>query len=119
MFGALSLLAFWLGWKQTGTEAGGRTMAFLVLAMSQVVQAFNMRSHRSLFKIGPFTNSKLNGAAALSTILVALVLFTPLSVAFELVYLPSVLYLEGLGLAFVPLVVMELAKAVGLIHHKN
>lgn len=40
MFGVLSLLAFWLGWQQTGTEAGGQTMAFLVLAMSQVVQAF-------------------------------------------------------------------------------
>lgn len=119
MFGVLSLLAFWLGWQQTGTEAGGQTMAFLVLAMSQVVQAFNMRSHRSLFKIGPFTNRRLNGAAALSAILVGLVLFTPLSVAFELVYLPPAMYLEGLGLAFVPLAAMELVKAVGLIHHKN
>ncbi|MEI3580537.1 MAG: hypothetical protein V8Q30_11485 [Acutalibacteraceae bacterium] len=31
-------------------------MAFLVLALSQVVQAYNMRSEHSLFKIGPFSN---------------------------------------------------------------
>ena len=50
---------------------------------------------------------------------VALVLFTPLSAAFGLIYLPAKLYLIGLGLILVPLVVMELTKAIGLIrHHK-
>ena len=119
MFGALSLLAFWIGRHETGVLAGGQTMAFMVLALSQVVQAFNMRSHRSLFQTGFFTNRKLTGAAAISILLVALVLFTPVSVAFELIYLPARLYLIGLGLALVPLVVMEVSKAVGLIHHKN
>lgn len=119
MFGLLSLIAFWLGWKGTDQVAGGQTLAFMVLALSQIVQAYNMRSHRSLFRIGFFTNKKLNGAAALSVILVCLVLFTPLSVAFELMTLPPVLYLEGLGLCLVPLVIMELSKAMGLIHHKN
>ncbi len=37
-----------------------------------------MRSEHSLFKIGPFTNHMLNWAALVSTLLVALVLFTPL-----------------------------------------
>lgn len=119
MFGLLSLIAFWLGWQGTGEVAGGQTMAFMVLSLSQIVQAYNMRSHRSLFKIGVFTNKKLNGAAALSIFLVAIVLFTPLSVAFELIKLPAVMYLEGLGLCLVPVVVMELSKALGLIHHKN
>ncbi len=119
MFGALSLLAFWIGRRETGLLAGGQTMAFMVLALSQVIQAFNMRSHRSLFKTGFFTNKKLTGAAAISILLVGLVLFTPVSVAFELMYLPARLYLIGLGLALVPLVVMELSKAAGLIHHKN
>ena len=119
MFGLLSRAAFFIGWKFTGTEEGGQTMAFMVLALSQVIQAFNMRSHRSLFQTGFFTNKKLTGAAAISILLVALVLFTPVSVAFELIYLPARLYLIGLGLALVPLVVMEVSKAVGLIHHQN
>ncbi len=119
MFAALTLIGFKLGENVTGTLEGGQTMAFMVLALSQVVQAFNMRSDRSVFAIGPFTNAKLNGAALISTALVALVLFTPVKVAFGLVALPGKLYLMGLGLILVPLVVMELGKLFGLIKHKK
>ena len=118
LFGFLSLLAYWLGERQTGTAAGGQAMAFLVLALSQVAQAFNMRSEHSLFTIGPFTNPSLNKAALTSTALVALVLFTPLRTAFGLILLPWSLYLQGLGLILVPLLVMELSKAIGLIRHQ-
>ena len=118
MFAALTLIGFKVGENVTGTLEGGQTLAFMVLALSQVVQAFNMRSDHSLFKIGPFTNGKLNGAALASTSLVALVLFTPLKVAFGLVTLPWQLYLLGLGLILVPLVVMELGKLFGLIKRK-
>ena len=119
MFGLLSLLAYWLGERQTGTAAGGQTMAFMVLALTQIVQAFNMRSEHSLFTIGPFTNPALNKAALTSTALVALVLFTPLHAAFGLVLLSWISYLQGLGLIFVPLLVMELSKAFGLIRHQH
>ena len=119
MFAALTLIGFKVGENVTGTLAGGQTLAFMVLALSQVVQAFNMRSDRSLFAIGPFTNSKLNAAALASTLLVALVLFTPVKVAFGLVTLPWQLYLLGLGLILVPLAVMELGKLFGLIKHKQ
>jgi Ca2+-transporting ATPase len=119
MFAALTLIGFKVGENVTGTLAGGQTLAFMVLALSQVVQAFNMRSDRSLFAIGPFTNSKLNAAALASTLLVALVLFTPVKVAFGLVTLPWQLYLLGLGLILVPLAVMELGKLFGLIKHKR
>lgn len=81
MFGMLALISFYLGESMTGLTEGGQTMAFMVLALSQVLQAFNMRSERSLFKIGVFTNHKLNLAAAVSIVLVLLVLFTPLSTA--------------------------------------
>ena len=87
MFGSLSLIAYWLGKTFTGLEAGGQTLAFMVLAMSQVVQAFNMRSEHSLFKIGPFTNKTLNKAALISTGLMVLVMFTPLSGIFGLMTL--------------------------------
>ena len=117
MFGALSLIAFWLGEQATGLEAGGQTLAFMVLALSQVVQAFNMRSEHSLLKTGVFNNHKLNWAALISTTLVCLVLFTPLSGIFGLITLTKDLYLKGLGLILVPIVVMELMKAISSRKH--
>ena len=92
-------------------------MAFMVLALSQVVQAFNMRSNRSLFKTGFFTNRKLNMAALISVLLVAAVVFTPAAEAVGLIILPVWMYLTALGLILVPLLVMECSKAFGLIKH--
>lgn len=119
MFGILTLIGFQVGEQVTGTLAGGQTMAFMVLALSQVVQAFNMRSVHSLFQIGFFGNHKLNWAALLSIVLVAIVLFTPVRVAFGLVILPWKLYLLALGLILTPLVVMEISKALGLLKHQK
>ena len=78
-----------------------------------------MRSEHSFFVIGPFSNTKLNGAALISLALVALVMFTPVRIAFGLTLLPAWLYLAGLGLVLVPLVVMELAKALGIIRKRH
>lgn len=119
MFGGLALTAFYLGDRMTGKLEGGQTLTFMVLALSQVIQAFNMRSDHSLFKIGIFTNRRLNWAVLASTVLVLLVLFTPLSTLFGLIRLSGKLYIIGLGLIFAPVPVMELSKAFGLIkrHH--
>ncbi len=113
MFAILSLIGFVLGEKAMGL-AGGQTMAFMVLGLSQTVHAFNMRSEHSLFKIGVFTNSKLNGAVLISVVLMLIVLFSPLRIAFGLVLLPLKLYLIALGLIIVPFIVMEIAK--GIMH---
>ncbi len=119
MFGLISLIAYYLGKTMTNSIEGGQTLAFMVLALSQIVQAYNMRSERSLFRHGFFGNKKLNMAALTSIILVALVMFTPLSGPFGLVLLPAKMYLIGVGLCLVPLVVMEIAKVFGLVrHHK-
>ena len=115
MFGTLSLIAFRLGENMTGLLEGGQTLAFMVLALSQIIQAFNMRSEHSLFKIGPFSNKYLNGAAALSVALVLLVLFTPLRSIFGLIVLPAKGYGLGLLLILTPLLVMEIAKATGIV----
>ena len=112
MFGLLSLVAFKLGEIMGGTVEAGRTMAFMVLALSQVVQAYNMRTDHSLFKFGFFGNKKLNGAALVSIVLVALVLFTPLATLFGLVTLPIELYLIALALIIAPLPLMELYKLI-------
>ena len=69
-------------------------------------------TEKSLFKIGVFSNKTLNLSCVVSVALLALVLFTPVRIPFGLAVLPTSLYLIGLGLAFVPLVVMEIAKAI-------
>lgn len=119
MFALLTLLGYLIGRGAAGDVHRGQTMAFMVLALCQIVQAFNVRSNHSLFRIGFFTNKRLNWAALISCVLVALVLFTPVSVAFELVYLPANLYLAGLGLSLIPLVIMEIQKLVVHLISKN
>lgn len=113
MFGLLALGAFKIGEGLGGSIHHARTLAFMVLALSQVIQSFNMRSEKSIFKIGPFTNKKLNLAVLASVLLVAFVLFVPgVNSAFGLTYMSYKLYLIGLALALVPLFVMEIAKLI-------
>ena len=114
MFAALSLVSFWLG-LQRGGLAPGRTMAFITLAVSQLVQAYNMRSHRSLFQMRAFGNRTLNLACGASLLLMLVVVFTPLRIPFGLAVLPPSGYFTAFGLCLVPLVVMEAAKAAGMV----
>lgn len=58
-------------------------------------------------------------AALVSALLIVLVLFTPLSTLFGFVALTPGLYLKGLVLILVPILVMELSKACGLIKHQH
>ena len=114
MVGALTLAAFVFG-SQRSLEAG-RTMAFTVLALSQLVHAFNVRSNRqSVFKVGLLSNRYLLGAVILSALLVFAVLEVPL--------LASVFKVTALGaaewrmvgmLSLAPVVVVEAVKLLGL-----
>ncbi len=115
MFGILALIGFRLGEDATGLVEGGQTMAFMVLALSQTIHAFNMRTDHSIFLHGPFGNSKLNGASIISILMMLAVLFTPLGTAFGLITLPLHLYAIAAVMIFVPIVLMELAKALKLI----
>ena len=87
--------------------------------VAKMAGVYNMRSEHSLFKIGVFTNQKLNKAALLSIGLVLVVLFTPLRIPFGMISLSPQLYLEALGLIFIPVVIMECSKAFGLIKHQH
>ncbi|HQQ57167.1 MAG TPA: cation-translocating P-type ATPase, partial [Mesotoga sp.] len=119
LFSALTLMGFIIG-RMTGDIATGRTMAFLVLSLTQVVHSFNMRSSRSLFKIGPFTNRTLTLAAVVSFAMIALVSFVPpLATIFGLTTLSYGLYLVAALLAFVPLPVLEATKMIGLVRHRK
>ena len=119
MFAIITLVGFVIGEKVMGTIEGGQTMAFTVLSLTQVLQAYNMRSDHSIFKIGVFTNHKLNWSSLISVLLVAFVLFTPVRIAFGLVLLEPWLYLVALGLIVAPTIVMELSKALGIIKHHH
>ncbi len=115
MFAILCLIGFVLSWKVTDNISAGQTLAFMVLALSQIIQAYNMRSEKSLFKIGVFTNPTLNRACLISLAVVIAVMFTPLRMPFGLVTLPWYLYMVGLLLSIIPLAVMEVSKSLGLI----
>lgn len=120
MFAALALGAYFIGVYITKTVEGGSTMAFLTLALSQTFHAYNMRSERSIFKIGVFTNHKLNWVTLISLVLIAFVAFTPgVVTAFGMTYLPYYGYLIALGFGFVPILIMEISKAVGQIKHRH
>ena len=126
MFAVLALSGFVIGggfdfatWQFADVEKG-RTMAFMVLAFSQVLQAYNMRSDISLFRIGPFSNKNLNLASLASVLMVACVLFIPgVNSAFGLVMLEPVKYLIAAGLIVVPIIVMEIAKLVSYFVNKK
>ncbi|HQP24725.1 MAG TPA: cation-translocating P-type ATPase [Smithellaceae bacterium] len=118
MFAILTLIGFHIGWKSTGDITAGRTMAFFILSLTQVIHSFNMRSTHSLFQIGLFTNRNLCRAAAVSIALIALVVFVPpVSAIFELTQLSAGMYGSALLLAFAPVLVLELSKWFGFIKH--
>ena len=91
----------------------GRTMAFLVLSLSQLFHSYNMRSDKSIFRIGPFSNGMINFSFLLCGALqVAVVLFEPLRTVFGTVLLNGRAWLIVLALSFAPVVVCEIYKAL-------
>lgn len=113
MFAALTLTGFYLGMTRGGTIEHAETMAFLVLATSQIFHAYNSRSHQSLFKVGVFSNKHMNLACLVSIALIALIAFIPpIATVFNLVILEPYMYAIALGLSFVPVIVLEIAKAI-------
>ena len=101
-------------------HAAGSTMAFMILAMSQLVQALNMRSSHSLFKVGFFSNKTMNLSLFVCTALTAIVLFIPgVNEVFGMMFIDWWLYVIGLALSLLPILVMEIAKVVGIVHNNH
>ena len=90
----------------------GQTMAFIVLALSELVHVFNIRNNRrSLFTSGLFSNLILIGAIALSAGLMFVVLLVPaLRDLFGIVMLPTENIIETVCLVFAPVVIVEVFK---------
>lgn len=114
--GLITLIAFILGLSSEGTEeykiAVAQTMAFSVLALSELVHVFNVRNNQvSIFKTNPFNNSKLILAELVSAGLMFVVLFVPgLRAIFSLEVLPTDKLVETICLILSPIVIVEIFK---------
>ena len=116
MVGILTLIAYYIGTRTNIENAGiplGETMAFSVLALSQLVHAMNVRSSHSLFKIGFLSNKHMVHACCFSLLLMLTVLFVPfLQEVFRIIPMNSLEWAIVAGLSVVPLLVCEAAKAM-------
>ena len=135
MIGAITLIAFIIGLStpdsklpvvQVETENGevrtlsneevkveiGQTMAFTVLALSQLVHVFNIRNNKkSIFKTGIFNNSKLIWATIASAALMIIILVVPsLRHLFSIPVLPIENIIEIIVLVFSPILIVEIFK---------
>ena len=110
LIGVLSLTAFGLG-RQMGDLATGRTMAFSVLALSQLVHAFNMRSPHSVLNRHMFQNRWLDASFLLGTALQVFVVMLPGAQAvFGVTALTAIQWGLVAVLMSVPLAAVELEK---------
>ena len=116
LIGALSLFAFVAGnslFKNSCVELG-RTMAFAAQSLCEIAHSFNMRSRRSVFSIGIFSNRKLTVCVALCAALQLTVMTVPpLAALFNVSALTPAEWLTVAALAISPIAFSELGKAVG------
>ncbi len=90
----------------------GQTMAFIVLAFSELVHVFNIRNNKkSIFKTHPFNNKMLLLAIGGSAALMLVILLVPaLRHIFSIPILPMSNLIETILLILAPLVIVEIFK---------
>ena len=124
MIGIITLAAFviGLGTKNVPVIEGlteqevrveiGQTMAFVVLALSELVHVFNIRNNKeSIFKTKIFNNGKLILAILVSATLMFVILLIPgLRTIFSIPVLPMSNIVEIVILVLLPMVIVEIFK---------
>lgn len=123
MIGLLTLAAYLIGLGSTKTAIGnltleetkievGQTMAFTVLAFSELIHVFNVRDNKnSIFKTGILGNSILIYAVVISALLMGVILLIPqLREIFSIPILPVGNIIETVLLIIAPVVIVELMK---------
>ena len=123
MIGLLTLAAYLIGIGSTKTAIGnltleetkievGQTMAFTVLAFSELIHVFNIRDNKnSIFKTGILGNSILIYAVVISALLMGVILVIPqLREIFSIPILPVGNIIETVLLIIAPVVIVELMK---------
>ena len=90
----------------------GQTMAFIVLAFSELVHVFNIRNNKkAIFKTHPFNNKMLLLAIGGSAALMLVILLVPaLRHLFSIPILPISNLIETILLILAPLVIVEIFK---------
>ena len=123
MIGGLTLAAYIIGLATTQQPIDGlsleqskievgQTMAFITLALSELVHVFNVRDNKkSIFKTNIFSNMKLILAVIASAMLVVVILAIPqLRAIFSIPVLPEQNVIELSCLIFAPIVIVEIFK---------
>lgn len=132
MIGGLTLAAFMIGLATTKEPIGtltldqskievGQTMAFVTLALSELVHVFNVRDNKkSIFKTGIFNNMKLIGAIIISALLMFVILLIPgLREIFSIPVLPKENIIELICLVLAPIVIVEIFKLLKINGSKD
>ena len=110
MIGILTLLAFSIGNNKYGLEIA-RTMAFVCLGMLELVHSFNIKSDKSIFKVGIFENRFLIGAFLLGTILQCGIVFVPMfTKIFKLAQLNIIQWVYCITISILPIFIIECQK---------
>ena len=123
MIGLLTLAAYLIGigsttqaiegltLEQTKIEVG-QTMAFIVLAFSELIHVFNIRDNKqSIFKTGILGNGVLILAILASALLMVVILFIPqLRTIFSIPILPKDNIIETIILIISPVIIVEILK---------
>ena len=118
MIGFITLIAFIVGLATPGItdEAAkikiAQTMAFCVLALSELVHVFNIRDNKnSVFKTGILNNSKLILAILVSASFMFVILLIPgLREIFSIAQLPKENIVETILLVISPIIIVEIFK---------
>ena len=112
MIGMLTLVAFSIGNRFYGVEVG-RTMAFISIGILELVHSFNIKSEKSIFKIGILENKYLIGSFILGVFVQVIVVLVPsLANIFKLVTLNHTQWLITLIISILPIPIMELQKKI-------
>ena len=116
---AMTICAYWIG-AERGGHVTGQTMAFCVLAFSQMLRAFNQRSNTEpIWVRAEGINPWLIFSFVFSAILMACILFAPaLQSAFRLTLLDGTQWLIVIGLSLMSVLQVEITKFVKRIHTK-
>ena len=111
LIGCLTLTAYLIGNSQN--HELGMTMAFLTLSLTQLIHSFNVKSDQSILNKSLFDNKYLWGAFFVGIALQMLIINVPfLSSVFKLVALNFKYAGICIGLALLPLVIVEIIKAI-------
>lgn len=124
LIGVLTLSAFVIGLLEQGISINNlsaatkdqlsyaRTMAFIVLTLSQLFYAYTMRDEKeSIFKVGVFSNKFLNYSLVIGFILQFSLISIPFfAKAFNLMSLTFMDFDIVLGFTLIPLIVNEFIK---------